>query len=197
MHGPRSTHARCEHATSTAVSAEWASPPLAGRTPDADPAPALAAVVAGAVRGAVRGAASPRAAVSVAVAVSHDDGSTLAAALNAASTALIEAGVPLRHTLAAACVAVGRDGGLRVDPTAAEEAAAAAVATFAFAARVRQPGGDVQLDDGGAAAVHVRGRVSDEGLVAAEALARGAAAAAARLARDGLEKSLGLEVCEN
>ena len=192
VHGPRATLARCEHATSTAVSATWTAPPPAGASPDADQSASLAAMVAGAARGAVRGGASPRTAVTVSIVVTHDDGATLAFALNAASTALTEAGVPLRHTLAAAAVAVTKIGGLIVDPSAAEEAAASAVATFAFAARVRTPGAPTQLDDGGATGVHVRGRLTDDQLVAAEALARGAACAVAALARAGLEKSLGV-----
>ena len=201
MHGPRSTLARCEHPTAAVVSAEWGggSAP-ASAAPDADGgAAALTAAVAGAVRGAVLAGAAPRTAVTVALHTLSADGGLLAAAINAASAALVDAGVPMRHTLAAAAVAVG--GGeeeadaarLSVDPTAAEEAAAPCVATFAFAARATEPGGPPVLADGGAVAVHVRGRVGDDALVAAEALARGAAGAAARLAREGLGRCLGVE----
>lgn len=57
----------------------------------------------------------------------------LACALNAACAALLDAAVPLRTLYAAVSAAQAEgEGGLLLDPTAAEEAAAAATATFAF-----------------------------------------------------------------
>ena len=65
--------------------------------------------------------------------VVSDDGGVLACALNAACAALLDAAVPLRTLCAAVSAAQAEgDGGLLLDPTAAEEAAAAASATFAF-----------------------------------------------------------------
>ena len=75
------------------------------------------------------------------------DGGVLACALNAACAALVDAAVPLRTLCAAvaAAQAPGADGGLLLDPTAAEEAAAEATGTFAYLPLLGQQGGS----DGG------------------------------------------------
>jgi exosome complex component RRP46 len=66
--------------------------------------------------------------------VLSDDGGLLACAINAVCAALVDAAVPLRTLCAAVAVAQapGPDGGLLLDPSAAEEAAAAALGTFAY-----------------------------------------------------------------
>lgn len=147
-------------------------------------------LIEGAVTNALRSSLLPRTAVCASVAVGHDDGGALAAAVNAVSAAMVDAALPLRHTLCAAAVAVDAGGGANADPTAAEEAAAASVATFVFVARAPEPGAPPALAEGSVVACHVRGRVSDEALLAAEALARGAAARVAVFQRAGLVKSL-------
>ena len=83
----------------------------------------------------------PRSAISVTIQVLHDDGAVrvdirlityhntvivrqlLACAVNAATLALIDAGVPMKAVVAAASVAVLPDLGLVLDPTHAEEKA--------------------------------------------------------------------------
>lgn len=186
IHGPRATTARGECPTTATVGAEWAP---AGGAP-ADEHRAFERLIEGAVTGALRGSLLPRTAVSAVVAVGHDDGATLAAAVNAVSAAMVDAALPLRHTLCAAAVAVDSGGRPAADPTAAEEAAAASVATFVFAAFAPEPGAPPALDGDTVVACHVRGRVSDEALLAAEALARGAAARVAVFQKAGLVKSL-------
>ena len=79
----------------------------------------------------------PRALIHVVVQVVSDDGGVLACALNAACAALVDAAVPLRTLFAAVSTAqqapgADGEGGLLLDPSAAEEAAAGAVGTFAY-----------------------------------------------------------------
>jgi exosome complex component RRP46 len=102
----------------------------------------------------------PRALIQVVVQVVSDDGGVLACALNAACAALVDAAVPLRTLFAAVSAAqqaAGADGeaGLLLDPSAAEEAAAGAVGTFAYLPLVGgdsssgQVGGSSSGGDGG------------------------------------------------
>jgi len=121
-----------------------------------------------------------------------DNGGALAAAVTAASAAAADAGLPLRHTLGASlrvslqprltpfaagvCVAVTREGALRVHPSAAEEAEARAVLTFAFAAPgAGAPAAACEEEAEDVALSSLRGRCSVEEYV--QALAAGRAAA--------------------
>lgn len=116
--------------------------------------------------------------------VVSDDGGVLACALNAACAALVDAAVPLRTlcTAVAAAQAPGSDGGLLLDPSAAEEAAAAATGTFAYLPLLA--GGD-SGGSGGSGQVQLltsltRGRLSpDQLLDMMEAGGQGAARLAA------------------
>jgi exosome complex component RRP46 len=104
------------------------------------PASGLPTYVHKALEHAIRGAAEhlviaslhPRTRIQIVVQAVQDDGGLLAASLNAATLALMDAGVPLSSTLAAVAVALDRTGQLLLDPNAQEEAAAAALFTFAF-----------------------------------------------------------------
>ena len=83
---------------------------------------------------AVVAALHPRTVVQVVVQVVAEDGAVLACAINAACAALLEAAVPLSSLFAAVSAASSEEGALLMDPTAAEEGAARACATFAFLA---------------------------------------------------------------
>ena len=121
--------------------------------------------------------------------VVSDDGGVLACALNAACAALVDAAVPLRTLCAAvaAAQAPGADGGLLLDPTAAEEAAAEATGTFAYLPLLGQQGGSDGSGggDGGGSGVQLltsvtKGRLtSDQLLDMIEAAAQGSARLAA------------------
>ncbi|KAL6054691.1 Exosome component 5 [Balamuthia mandrillaris] len=75
----------------------------------------------------------PRTLINVVIQVLYDDGSALSAAINAAFLALLDAGIPLRSSLAAvSCATLATSGELLLDPDAAEEQAAASTCVFAF-----------------------------------------------------------------
>lgn len=99
--------------------------------------------------------------------VVSDDGGVLACALNAACAALVDAAVPLRTLCAAVSAAQAPgDGGLLLDPSAAEEAAAAATGTFAFLPLLGSSSGEAA--DGDTVqllASQTRGRLSTDQLL--------------------------------
>lgn len=112
----------------------------------------------------------PRAVIQVVVQVVSDDGGVLACAINAACTALVDAAVPLRTLCSAVSAAQspGPDGGLLLDPSAAEEGEAAAVGTFAYLPLIGSSGGG----DGGGGGGEVqlltsvtRGRLTSDQLL--------------------------------
>lgn len=74
----------------------------------------------------------PRKAIAISAHVLYDDGSALAATLNACFLALLDAGVPMTRCVASSTVSV-HQGDLVVDPSRVEEAEADAVLTFSFA----------------------------------------------------------------
>lgn len=82
----------------------------------------------------------PRKAVAIGVHVLCDDGGAVAAAVNAAFLALVDAGVAMRGMLSAVCLSV-HNGGVVVDPEAVEEAEADGVVTFTFDGGVEGDGG--------------------------------------------------------
>jgi ribonuclease PH len=97
--------------------------------------------------------------VSLSVLPLERDGSVLAAMLNAATLAVVDAGLPMHGVLVAVGLAVDRDGRVAVDPTAEEEHHALALATVvvdAAAADARDPDAIV--------AVHAEGRFAAEHL---------------------------------
>ncbi len=95
----------------------------------------------------------------------------LACALNAACAALLDAAVPLRTLCAAVSAAQAEgDGGLLLDPTAAEEATAAATATFAFLPLLASSGGGGEDGTGSSDGLQLltsqtRGRLSTDQLL--------------------------------
>jgi exosome complex component RRP46 len=96
----------------------------------------------GVLAGAVMAKLHPRTLIHVVVQVLCDDGALLAVAVNAAVAALVEAGVPMRTLVTAACCALlpdGDDSGdgsnstrIVLDPTLAEQRMARAVVTLAL-----------------------------------------------------------------
>lgn len=104
------------------------------------------------------------------------DGSLLAAAVNAATAALIDAGIPQHRLVAASSVAVTNSGELLVDPDATEEALAAAVTTAAFHYGAAPEVGDVRVAiDDAAAMLRTFGPMAPAQLAAAVALCRAGA----------------------
>jgi exosome complex component RRP46 len=65
----------------------------------------------------------PRCAIELEVQVVQDDGGLLAAAVNAACLALLDAGVPCQAMIACVSIGVHADGSLVIDPDAKEEQA--------------------------------------------------------------------------
>lgn len=198
VYGPTSTSARIEDPERAVVRATWRAAPGAGTAagpPSSTPAAkALEAVLAGMVRAALLAEAAPRTAVSIDVTIEADDGGSMAAGLNAAAAALADAGgcLPLRALPAAASVVVARDGTLLADPTALEEADSAGTATFAFLTRAAAPDAPPSLvGGGGLAGASISGRLPDEQVLEATALAGGVALAAAAFNRAGLARCFG------
>ncbi|KAJ1735107.1 exosome non-catalytic core subunit rrp46 [Coemansia biformis] len=89
----------------------------------------------------------PRTLVQINVQVRQDDGAVEAAAINAATLALVDAGIPLRTMVAAATCAVLPGGAIVVDPTLEEAAGAQSVHTFAFGGDTA--GGPLHVDSRG------------------------------------------------
>lgn len=131
------------------------------------------AFVRGAVEGAIIATMHPRTSISVAVQQLHDDGSTLAAALNATVLALLDAGVPLQGQPVAIATAIAADGSVRLDPDADTEAQCRAKLTFALL------GTSVLVS-------HTQGRCSVPEMEAALAAAQRAAPSLAQLVRRAL-----------
>lgn len=76
----------------------------------------------------------PRTVIQVVVQELNNDGSMLAVVINAVYVALLDAGVPLRHSFVAAAVATRLDGTMLLDPTAADEEVCKSTCTFAYRA---------------------------------------------------------------
>lgn len=74
----------------------------------------------------------PRSKISITIQVMKDDGSLLAAAINAASLALIDAGIQCNGVISAVCLATNENGHYAIDPTREEEAMSKNYTTFAF-----------------------------------------------------------------
>ena len=95
--------------------------------------------------------------VVISVEVIVDCGGVLAAAINAAILALMDAGVPLVHTpLAVDCCLLGDNGVCVLDPSTEEESVAIAKCTLAFCSAAQD--GDANA---GIAAMVVEGRVDN------------------------------------
>ncbi|KAJ1859942.1 exosome non-catalytic core subunit rrp46, partial [Coemansia sp. RSA 486] len=74
----------------------------------------------------------PRTLIQINLQVKEGDGGVDAAAINATSLALVDAGIPLKTMVAAACCAVRADGEIVADPTEEEARDALSIHTFAF-----------------------------------------------------------------
>ena len=92
----------------------------------------------------------PRTVVQIVVQELNNDGSMLAVVINAMCVALLDAGVPLRHSFVAAAVATRMDGSVLLDPAAADEAACRSSCTFAYqVGGAAPPAGDAAAAAGG------------------------------------------------
>ena len=126
--------------------------------------------------------------VSVALQEVQTDGCLLSACVNAACLALLDASVPLRHMLAAVTVVVGEGGQLVCDPTAAQEEAAAATATFIFSNRGAEAGAQPGL-----VSSHTVGRLSPAKLQECCAAATTASQAVLQFYRDTIARKFSKE----
>jgi ribonuclease PH len=100
--------------------------------------------------GAIKLTEYPRATIFLKLTVLHDDGAVLACSLNAASLALLDAGILMSYVPAAISVVVaGPSGGresagvaasesLLLDPTASEESSAEAICTYTMQSSIVQ-----------------------------------------------------------
>ena len=68
----------------------------------------------------ILGGMMPRTLVQIVVQVLKDDGSVLAASVNAISVALLDAGIPMKHLAAAITVMIDQDNEMVLDPIVAE-----------------------------------------------------------------------------
>ncbi|KAI9358736.1 ribosomal protein S5 domain 2-type protein [Pilaira anomala] len=80
----------------------------------------------------ILGGMMPRTLVQIVVQVMKDDGCVLAAAVNAVTVALLDAGIPMKYMAAAITGMINEDNELVLDPTAAELENAKSVHTFSF-----------------------------------------------------------------
>ncbi|XP_047450980.1 exosome complex component RRP46 [Mugil cephalus] len=74
----------------------------------------------------------PRSSLTLILQVLHDDGSLLSCSLNAACMALMDAGLPMSCLFCGVTCAIGSDGQIITDPTAAQEKESRALMTFAI-----------------------------------------------------------------
>lgn len=74
----------------------------------------------------------PRTLIEIVAQSIGEDGSTLAAAINASTLALLDAGVPMLGLIAALTCAISESGDVVLDPSLKESKAAASLHTFAF-----------------------------------------------------------------
>ncbi|KAJ3285708.1 Exosome component 5 [Rhizoclosmatium sp. JEL0117] len=84
------------------------------------------------IEAAVLASIHPRSAIQVTIQVTGDDGCFMSAAVNAASLALLDAGVAQRHLLASVTLAFDPNGTLLLDPSLKELETAKSVHTFTF-----------------------------------------------------------------
>nr|KAJ3422609.1 Exosome component 5 [Polyrhizophydium stewartii] len=84
------------------------------------------------VEALVLSAMHPRTAINITAQVLANDGSILATAMNAVLLALVDAGVPMQATCAAAHAIINRDGSLLLDPVALEVEEGQSAHTFVF-----------------------------------------------------------------
>lgn len=68
----------------------------------------------------ILGGMMPRTLVQIVIQILKDDGSVLAAAVNAITVALLDAGIPMKHMVAAITVTIDQNDELVLDPTAVE-----------------------------------------------------------------------------
>lgn len=68
----------------------------------------------------ILGGMMPRTLVQIVVQIIKDDGCVLAAAVNAITIALLDAGIPMKHMAAAITVMIDQENELVLDPTAIE-----------------------------------------------------------------------------
>jgi hypothetical protein len=132
-----------------------------------------AAVIRQTVSGMVLSTLHPRTVITVVLQVVRDDGSLLAAALNAATLALLDAGIPLRWMLSAVCIACPTDGTLRMDPDGEEEKAAANALTLAFGGTDTDTAAAAGAAAASAPSINARGLVTSDvrGVVSEKAFA--------------------------
>lgn len=128
VQGPSQVQKRLEMASRATV--EVIFKPVAG-APGA-PEKEMESVLRQIVASAVLTHLYPRTLIRVVAQELNDDGSMLAVAINAVHVALLDAGVPMRHTFAAATVAVRQDGSLLLDPNLADEEVCKSVCTFVY-----------------------------------------------------------------
>ena len=74
----------------------------------------------------------PRCTIHVDLHVMHADGSLLSALINAACLAMLDAGISMTSMVSAITLVIDKDERILLDPESREEAAAHAIATFAF-----------------------------------------------------------------
>ncbi|KAG2482386.1 hypothetical protein HYH03_018682 [Edaphochlamys debaryana] len=163
---------------------------------------ALEAEIRGVLEGVIPLGLHPRTSIMVVLQVIQEDGSVLACALNAAAAALVDAGVPLSSMFASVSCALASEGGLLLDPDAAEEQAALARFTFAlpyhFDLTTKGAAAKAEAAEGGGEAVvssavlgaRCGGDFSPEALLEALALCRAGCGRVAAFGRLSLAKSL-------
>ncbi|KAI9139633.1 ribosomal protein S5 domain 2-type protein [Paraphysoderma sedebokerense] len=74
----------------------------------------------------------PRTSIQITFQIMWDDGSVLAACMNAAMLALIDAGVPLKATFGAISIAIAGNGQIMLDPLKSEMETADSIHTYMF-----------------------------------------------------------------
>ncbi|CEG69322.1 hypothetical protein RMATCC62417_05415 [Rhizopus microsporus] len=80
----------------------------------------------------ILGGMMPRTLVQIVVQIIKDDGSVIAAAVNAIALALLDTGIPLKYMAASVTCMIDKTNNIILDPTAAELENAKSVHTFAF-----------------------------------------------------------------
>jgi len=118
-----------------------------------------------------------------------DDGAVLAAALNAISAALTDAGIPLRYTFGASTCCKSTDGKLMVDPDSQEEQDSEAQVTACFRSSATSPAGEEEVSSPGLLSTHAVGIMTVEEFLQAKDLCQKCCAKVSSFARLSMAKA--------
>lgn len=131
----------------------------------------------------------PQSAITVALQVRKEDGGLLAAHINAACAALMDAGIPMYMPFAAVTSTCDDEGNIHLHPDAQSEEAATAVLTASFTAKVGKSA-DVEL---GLLNSQLDGKMKPEGYLSALQSCHSATVSVLDLQRKSIQQAVSIQ----